>query len=187
VTSSSYPIQVGPAEGSLSLLTGREGIAGKAGHDLTLLVTDWSGQATVAADATVQSMTVTADLPSLQVLKGEGGLKPLTDKDRATILKQTAKTLQSDKHPKATFVMAKAASSGDEQQLTGTVEVAGSTQPMTAALSVTPCGTELRVVATADVLQSAFGIKPYVGMLGALKVKDLVQVRIDVTIPSIGP
>ncbi len=37
---------------------------------------------------------------------------------------------------------------------------------------------------TATVVQSAFGIKPYVGFFGALKLKDEVGVEFEVSIPA---
>ena len=37
---------------------------------------------------------------------------------------------------------------------------------------------------TARVVQSAFGIKPYVGFFGALKLNDEVTVEFEVTLPS---
>ena len=41
--------------------------------------------------------------------------------------------------------------------------------------------------ATATVVQSQFGIKPYSGMFGALKLRDDVEVEITVTLPTPGP
>jgi hypothetical protein len=37
---------------------------------------------------------------------------------------------------------------------------------------------------TATVVQSTFGLKPYVGFFGALKLKDEVGVEVEVTLPS---
>ena len=39
---------------------------------------------------------------------------------------------------------------------------------------------------SAQVIQSALGIKPYVGFFGALKLKDEVGVEFEVTLPAVG-
>ena len=40
---------------------------------------------------------------------------------------------------------------------------------------------------TLPVTQSEWGIKPYRGMMGALKVRDTIEVVIDVTVPRTKP
>ena len=177
----SRTLAVGAADGSLTLLTGRQGLAGKAGHDLTLTVADWSGEATVDDTGALTSLDVTAKLSSLEVTKGEGGIKPLSDKDKVTILEQAAKTLQAAKHPLVTFTMTTATGTTDKPQVSGTATIAGESQPLKADLTVRRDNGQAQITATAEVIQSAFGIKPYTGMLGALKVRDLVEVRIEVT------
>ena len=174
-------ITVGSADGSLTLLTGRQGLAGKAGHDLTLTVKNWSGEATLDDSGALTELAVSATLASLEVTKGEGGLKPLSDKDKVTILDQAAKTLQAQKHPLVTFTMSGTTGGNDQQQVTGMATIAGASRPVSADLTVTRTGQQARIVGSADVIQTAFGIKPYTGMLGALKVRDLVEVRVEVT------
>src|ERR1019366_8767593 len=39
------------------------------------------------------------------------------------------------------------------------------------------------VVGHAEIVQSAWGIKPYAGFLGALKLRDAVDVDVDVSVP----
>jgi hypothetical protein len=43
-----------------------------------------------------------------------------------------------------------------------------------------------RVRATMSIVQSDFGITPYSALLGALRVKDAVEVSVDVRLPA-GP
>lgn len=174
-------VTVGSADGTLTLLTGRQGLAGKAGHDLTLTVRDWSGEAMLDDAGALTELTVAAVLASLEVTKGEGGIKPLSDKDKATILEQAGKTLQAQKHPVVTFTMSGTTGTTDQPQVTGMATIAGASKPVKADLTVTRAGQQARIVGSAEVIQSAFGIKPYTGMLGALKVRDLVEVRIEVT------
>ena len=45
---------------------------------------------------------------------------------------------------------------------------------------------QIRYLATTSVVQTQFGIKPYSGFLGALKVRDAVEVRAEVALPDGG-
>jgi hypothetical protein len=69
----------GPHNATLTVRTARAGAAAKAGHDLTIEVTEW--EATVAAG----EVRLTADPHSLRVIEGSGGIKPLDDGDRRNI------------------------------------------------------------------------------------------------------
>ena len=61
--------------------------------------------------------------------------------------------------------------------ISGTLALAGQSAPV--RLQVTETG-EDRYHVTVTVVQSDFGIKPYRGFFGALKVSDPVQVEADV-------
>ena len=76
----------GPDTGSLQVHTYREGVAAKVGHDLIIEVTEWSGSDEGG------TLELTANPRSLVVREGNRGVKPLTDKDRASI----QKTIQGD-------------------------------------------------------------------------------------------
>jgi polyisoprenoid-binding protein YceI len=65
--------------------------------------------------------------------------------------------------------------------ITGTLTLAGRSRPL--RLAVRPSGPD-RYVATASVTQSDYGIKPYAGFLGALKVKDAVGIQVEVSLPQ---
>jgi hypothetical protein len=54
--------------------------------------------------------------------------------------------------------------------------LSGQSRPITAQLAVTDDG---HVTGTIPVTQTAWGIKPYRGLMGALKVRDDVEVVID--------
>lgn len=170
-------MDLGPEHGTLTLHTGRAGAAAKVGHDLTLAVTEWS--ATVDPQT---HLTLTADLTSLTVVRGEGGLKPLSEKDKTTILGHAADRLHAAEHPTVTVAI------GGPTATTGTVEgtvtIAGQSRQVPIDIVVTDPGADpVHVVATATVLQSAFGIKPYSGLMGTLKVADAVRVEVDLRVP----
>ena len=78
-----------PESGELLVKTGRTGMGRRAGHDLVIEATRWQGEVTVASANPEDSVvSVEVDVESLAVREGLGGVKPLTDKDRADI-KQT--------------------------------------------------------------------------------------------------
>jgi len=170
--------KVGADRDRLVLRTTRDGLAATAGHDLTIEVTRWSGELTVAEDSAPTALDVRIDLTSLAVLSGSGGVKPLTDRDKREIVSTARKTLGADRHPEATFGDAKFEPGADGGgSISGTLTLAGRSAPV--RLQVTGTG-EDRYHATATVVQSDFGIKPYRGFFGALKVSDPVQVEADV-------
>ena len=170
--------KVGADRDRLVLRTSRDGLAATAGHDLTIEVTRWSGELTVADDSTPTALDVRIDLTSLAVLAGTGGVKPLSYRDKREIVSTARKTLGADRHPEATFgdaTFAPGANGGGT--ISGTLTLAGQSGPV--RLQVTETG-DGRYHATATVVQSDFGIKPYRGFFGALRVSDPVEVEADV-------
>lgn len=59
--------------------------------------------------------------------------------------------------------------------------MAGSTRPFTAQLNV---GADDHVRGTIRLTQSGWGIKPYRGLMGALKVRDELEIVIDARLPA---
>ncbi|MEH0844850.1 YceI family protein [Micromonospora sp. CPCC 205711] len=160
------------------LRTGRKGVGSTVGHDLTIEVTDWAVELKVPetgpADATA---TARIDLGSLAVREGKGGVVPLTDKDRGEIEKDARRTLDVERHPTATFQSTRVVTDGGTATISGTLTLHGVTAPIDVEVrELTPD----QYRATTVVTQSAYGIKPYSAFLGALKVRDDVEVEIDV-------
>lgn len=160
------------------LRTARKGVGSAVGHDLTIEVTDWSVQIDIPetgrADATA---TARVELGSLAVRKGTGGALPLTDKDRGEIEKNARRTLDVDRHPTASFASTGVVTSDDSATIGGTLTLHGVAAPINVEVrGATPD----RYRATTVVTQSTYGIKPYTGLLGALKVRDDVEVEIEV-------
>jgi len=56
----------------------------------------------------------------------------------------------------------------------------GKTRPATLAVRVSPRSRIPRVRATTSIVQTEFGIKPYSALLGALRVKDVVELAVEV-------
>ena len=165
------------------LKTGRQGIAALAGHDLTIEITRWSAQVEVPDDEAggVTAATVKAefDLGSLEVREGTGGAKPLSDRDRADIKKQISGILGTGTASFASSKIVRVGASGGA--IEGTLTFNGQSEPVRLQVSEPEPG---RYRGSATVIQTALGIKPYVGFFGALKLKDEVGVEFEVTIPA---
>jgi polyisoprenoid-binding protein YceI len=182
--------QFGMDKGRITLRTFRDGLAAQAGHDLTIEAVRWSAELVVAEDLTPASLTVTVDLGSLVVREGTGGLKPLTDRDKREIGVTARKVLKADRFPEAVFSAAQFEPGPDTTDgsadtpatdtagtVRGTLKLAGHSGPL--ELRVRPEGSG-RYEATTTIRQTDFGIKPYSGFLGALKVRDTVDVQVEV-------
>lgn len=171
---------LGIGRGRITLLTARDGLAGMAGHDLTIEVGAWSGELTVADEGTPSDLTVKLDLTSLRVIAGTGGVKPLTDRDRREIVVTARKVLGVDRHPEATFTASTFEPGSDGGGfIQGMLTLGGISRQI--KLQVSSTGGD-NFHATASVRQSEFGIKPYTAFLGALKVSDAVGVEVDVNL-----
>jgi hypothetical protein len=165
VAATSGNFRLGPDTGRVVIKTGRAGLAAKAGHDLTIEVTRWSAQVEVPAesDGGQSAATVSAelDLGSLEVREGTGGAMPLTDRDRREIKKQMGGILRG----------------GTAAFASSRITLNGKSQP--ARLQLTDSGSG-RYRGSVTLAQTGFGIKPYTGFFGALKLKDEVVVEFEV-------
>jgi polyisoprenoid-binding protein YceI len=160
--------RLGPGDGSLIVRTFREGVAARAGHDLVIEVTRW--EATLGDDA----VELTVDPRSLEIREGVGGVKPLTDGDRAEIRKNIDTKVLGGQ-PIA-FRSTSLERTGGRLAVTGELTLAGTTKPLSASLAVEGG----RITGTVRLNQTTWGIKPYRGLMGALKVRDDVEVEIDI-------
>jgi polyisoprenoid-binding protein YceI len=170
--------QFGTDKGRITLRTYRDGLAAQAGHDLIIEATRWSAELVVSPDETPASLEVTIDLGALVVREGTGGIKPLTDRDKREIGVTSRKVLSTDRFPEATFAAtAFTPAPGGGGTISGTLNLAGQTKPLELQVSATGAG---QYHAITTVRQTDFGLKPYSGFLGALKVRDTVDVEVDV-------
>jgi polyisoprenoid-binding protein YceI len=167
--------ELGPGDGTLSVRTGRTGTVAKAGHDLLLHVTRW--QATLAVGEE-PSVTLDADATSLKVREGTGGMKGLDDGDLANI----EQTIDDDvlKRQDISFRSTRVERTADGLSVTGDLTLRGTTKPIAFELELG----DGRVRGEAVVTQTAWGMKPYTALFGALKVADDVRVAIDCALPQ---
>jgi polyisoprenoid-binding protein YceI len=165
----------GPENASLQVRTYREGVAAKAGHDLIIEVTRWDATVVVAEDPAGWTIELNADPRSLEIREGLRGVKPLTDKDRLEIRKNIDEKILGGTPIRFRASGVSPADAGGRLSVDGELSMAGSTQPLTAQLSVE----DGAVSGTIPVTQSRWGIKPYRGLMGALKVRDEIEIVIS--------
>src|ERR1700733_5104689 len=186
--------RLGPDAGRVVISTTRAGLAARVGHDLTLDVTRWSADITVpggppeaaAAGGGLAAATVTAelDLGSLVVREGTGGARPLSDSDRRDIESTMRKILSGSGSGSggggpapAVFRPPRVMPSATGGAIEGTLTLNGRSQPVRLQLTGPAPG---RYRGTVTIVQSAFGIKPYTGFFGALKLRDEVVAEFEV-------
>ena len=185
VAATTGTFRLGPDNGRIVLKTSRAGFAAKAGHDLTIEVTRWSAQVEVpdedAGGVAAAQVTAELDLGSLEVREGSGGAKPLSDSDRRDI-KKTMSGILGD--GTASFTSSKISRFGASGgAIEGTVTLNGQSQPVRLQVSEPAPG---RYRGSATVQQTGFGLKPYTGFFGALKLKDEVTVEFELNLPEAG-
>ncbi len=171
----------GPPTGRLTLRTSRSGLGRRAGHDLAIEATRWAGNAVVVTrDADKSQVTVTVEAESLTVREGTGGLKPLTDDDRAEIKRTlgSEQLLHTAAYPAIAFRSTGITGTPEDFAINGELTIKGRTHPVTVHGGSDGDG---QVCGWATIRQSTWGIKPYTAFLGALKVADEVRIEYAVT------
>ncbi|MDQ1567708.1 MAG: hypothetical protein QOF96_2588 [Actinomycetota bacterium] len=169
---------LGPSDGSVRVKTGRQGMASKVGHDLTLEAGNWKATLVVDGDPSRSEVKATIEPRSLEVTAATGGAKPVSDKDKKDIKKNISGLLGNDS---ITFTSTSIEVNDTKVKAEGSLSIAGQSRPVTLDLTATPDG---RLSGSMTIVQSQFGIKPFSAMMGALKVKDEVEVNLDVALPA---
>ncbi|MBX2801083.1 MAG: YceI family protein [Myxococcales bacterium] len=165
-----------PENAQCNVYAFKEGLLSAAGHDVKLRVTDFE----VVADR--RGVRGTFDPASLQVVcamaAGEEAPDALSDGDKATIEGYVVDDiLQVDEHPEITWESTRLARSGDGSiRVEGRLSLHGRTKPVKATVR-TEGG---QLVTRVKVRQPEFGITPFRALLGALKIKAVVEVELVV-------
>ncbi len=171
--------EFGPNNGRLLVHVNREGFAKKAGHDLITEIKNWNAKATIAENPAESSFEATADMGSFSVVEGVGGVKPLSEGDKADIKKNATEKVVT-KHD-ITFKSTAVQPQGDNAAtVTGDLQIMGKANPVQVKLSES----NGKVSANFTVVQSKWGIKPFSAMMGALKVRDEIPVELEATLPE---
>ncbi|MBW3573475.1 MAG: YceI family protein [Actinobacteria bacterium] len=175
---------IGPDNGQLTVNTYVGGMGAKMGHDLVLEARRWSGTVNLDADnPAASSVEVTIDPRSLEIIQASGGVKALSDKDKKEIAQNLEKTLQVAKFPDISFRSTAVSGSPPKVTVQGDLTIVGNTRPTTLDVAVEEAGNQSTLTGKTTVVQTEFGVKPY-SKMGALKVKDPVDLQIVLTLPS---
>jgi polyisoprenoid-binding protein YceI len=161
--------------------TNREGLAAKAGHDLIIDVRQWGATLEVGEDLSDSSLELHADARSLYPREGLRGVKPFTDRDRDEVRKNIDEKVLGGEPISFRSSAVEATDGGGRLSVRGELTIRGQRRPAGFELSV---GADGHVTGTARLVQSEWGIKPYRGLMGALKVRDSLEVVFDGVLPT---
>lgn len=161
----------GPETATIRVETGRRGAAAKAGHDLVIEVTAWEAKLEIGPGGTPAGLTFTADPRSLRVREGRGGIQELKAEDIDEIEATIDREVLGGR-PIAFSSTRLEPADQDRLRVAGALELAGQTHPLEFELEL---GTGETATADVTLKQSDWGIEPYSGLFGALKVADEVR------------
>ncbi|OBI94122.1 S-adenosyl-L-methionine-dependent methyltransferase [Mycobacterium alsense] len=163
------------ADGELLIRTGVAGRAARMGHNLTIAMTRW--EATVAwRDAEPVTAELTVEVDSLEVLRGEGGVKGLTGPEKALVKSNALKSLGANRYPEIRFAADDVDKTTRGYRLAGKLHIRGKSRRHVIDLRTEDLGDAWRMSAESGVRQTDFGVKPYSLLMGSLKVADEVKV-----------
>ena len=173
--------EMGPQNATLRVRTERHGAAAKAGHDLLIEVGSWQGTLEVGEQGPV-GLRLSADSGSMKVIEGTGGVMALSDDDKAEI----EKTLEDEVLPasRVEFQSTQIVPSESDDEhfiVSGELAMNDKRHPLGFELSL---GRNGEITGRATVKQSDWGIKPYSGLFGTLKVRDEIEVSAEGALPS---
>jgi polyisoprenoid-binding protein YceI len=163
------------SDGDLLIRTGVAGPAAAVGHRLTLAMRDWRATTRWDADEPVAAQLI-VEVGSLQVVRGEGGVTPLSAPEKMLVRSNALRSLDAKRHPRITFVANDIERTGEGYRLTGTLTIHDTSRPQVVDVRTDAQGENWWLTSETTVRQSEFGIKPYSQLLGSLKVADDVVV-----------
>lgn len=160
------------------VFTFKDGLLSKVAHDLKVRVSRFS----LDFDPAASKLSAEFDPTSLEVINavhdGAEDPKALSAADKEKIASQIQKeVLETARHPKIQFISTQVARRPDGgYSVKGDLTLHGTTRPLS---------TETRVeggkqVAEVELNQPDFGVEPFKAMMGTLKVKPVVRVRISI-------
>lgn len=167
---------------TLHIFTFKEGLLSKVAHDLRLSVQDFSLE---VEEGRVELVVPVRELRVDGAMKrGELRPKTLSEKDKRDILDNMHKdVLRSGIYPEIRFVGEAAgddvAGEGPSFALKGELEMGGRKLPLRATVE----RRDGRLRSRIELVPSRWGIKPFSAMLGTLKVKDRVEVELEISAP----
>lgn len=173
------PWTLDASAGELLIHTGVTGRAAPLGHRLTIAMNSW--RATVRwAGGEPAAVELTVEVDSLEVLRGEGGVKGLSGPEKAVARSNALKSLDAQRFHQIRFRADDIEKTVDGYRLAGGLEIHGETRKRVVDVRAVDLGAAWRLSCEADVRQSDFGVKPFSLLMGSVKVVDDVTVSFTV-------
>ena len=168
------------SDGQLLVTTGVTGRAARMGHRLTIAMNAWRATVSWSGDEP-SAVELEVDVESLEALRGEGGVTPLSGPEKGLVRSNALKSLDAKRYPAITFSTDDIVQTADGYRLTGTLTIHGKSHPQIVDLRVEDLGDSWRMSTDAQVRQTEFGVKPYSLFMGSMKVADEVTVAFTAT------
>lgn len=165
------------SDGELLLKTGVTGRAARMGHRLTIVMTRWHATAKWAGGQPLSAELV-VEVDSLDVLRGEGGLKGLSGPEKAVVRSNALRSLSAARHPEIRFAadeiteITEATEGKGGYRLAGVLWIRGKSRQHVIDLRTEDVGAAWRMSAESTVRQSDYGIKPFGLLMGSVQVAD---------------
>jgi polyisoprenoid-binding protein YceI len=163
------------SDGDVLIRTGVAGPAAAMGHRLTLAMRQWRATVQWDGDEPVSAELI-VEVGSLGVVRGEGGVTPLSGPEKILVRSNALRSLDAKRYPRITFEVNVIDKTDDGYRLTGTLTIKAASREQVVDVRTDEQGTNWWLSGETAVRQSDFGIKPYSQLLGALKVADDVVV-----------
>jgi hypothetical protein len=161
------------------IFTYKEGLLSAVAHDLQIRVQEFA----ITLDDAAWHLEARFDTRSLRVVgvMRDGVVRPddLDEVDKRTIEQHIVHdVLQADQHPDVRFVSTAAAARADELEIEGRLALHGETRRLVVPVRRAAGGWSAEV----RLHQPDFGIPPYRAMLGTLRVRADVVVRVAIPV-----
>lgn len=161
------------SDGELIIHTGVTGRAARMGHRLTIKMARWHAAVSWAGTEPA-GLELVVETASLEVLRGEGGVKGLSAPEKALARSNALKSLDAGRFPDIRFVAESINTTEIGYRITGRLHIRGKSQEHTVDLQTEDLGDTWRMAAETGVRQSDYGVKPYSLLMGSVQVADEV-------------
>lgn len=162
----------------------KAGFFSSLAHDHVFAVTKW--QATIQLDPASPekgSVVLVADARSLRLVDSKA------DKDDQRSIEKTARgdeVLDAEKFPEIRFessrvVVAEPGEKTLKLEVTGLLKLHGKSREVTIPVTLTLGDKQLEIAGSVRIRQSRHGMEPYSAFLGAVSVKDDIDIELDLT------
>jgi polyisoprenoid-binding protein YceI len=163
------------SDGDLMIRTDVAGPAAAVGHRLTLAIRHWRASTRWDAAQLVGAALI-VEVGSLEVVRGEGGVTPLSGPEKILVRRNALRSLDAKRYPRITFEATAIDKTADGYRLTGTLTILAKSREQVVDVRTDDQGTHWLLSSETAVRQSDFGVKPYSQLLGSLRVADKVVV-----------